>query len=635
MGIVNAGQIDIYDQLPAELLERVEDVLFNRRPDATERLTQLAETLEKKQGTSPDPAQLAWRDAPVEQRLQYALVKGINDWIVEDSELARVALGSPLRVIEGPLMDGMNEVGDLFGAGKMFLPQVVKSARVMKQAVAYLTPFMQAEKGQRARAKGRILLATVKGDVHDIGKNIVGVVLSCNNYEIIDLGVMVPGHHILERARAEKVDVIGLSGLITPSLEEMVHLADEMERAGFELPLLIGGATTSKLHTAMKIEPRYRHPVVHVVDASRAVHVVSQLLNADQAQRTQYLEGIRAEYERTRQQRLQRKLQRELVPIGQARANRWTADREETKNLSPKLTGVRVFDQIPLKDLRRYIDWTPFFMSWELGGRYPAILEDERIGAEARKLFDDAQQMLDDLQESGALQPRAVMGIFPAGSVGDDIAVFDPEMPSHRLCTLHHLRQQVKKAEGLPNLCLADFIRPLGEGPTDFIGAFAVCAGFGVESLVKRYDSMHDDYHAILVKALADRLAEALAEYLHERVRKELWGYAPGEELSNDDLIREAYSGIRPAPGYPACPEHTEKQQLWKLLDVEGAIGLQLTESMAMHPAAAVSGWYFAHPEARYFTISEIGRDQLEDYAGRKGWDLATAEKWLAPCLQG
>ncbi|MBK8953977.1 MAG: methionine synthase [Saprospiraceae bacterium] len=629
MGIVNAGQMDVYDEIPPELLMRVEDVLFNRRPDATERLTAYAEQIKNKGKKEIQNDVQEWRKEAVEGRLRHALVKGITEYILEDAEEARIKLGSPIRVIEGPLMDGMNEVGDLFGAGKMFLPQVVKSARVMKQAVAYLTPFMEQGKHAAARAKGKVLLATVKGDVHDIGKNIVGVVLACNNYEIIDLGVMVPCEKILTNARSLGVDIIGLSGLITPSLDEMVHVAEEMQLAGFDTPLLIGGATTSKLHTALRIEPRYNQPVVHVLDASRAVHVVSQLLSDDQEQRELYLKNIRDDYERTRIQRLQRQQAKTLLEFDRARENRWTCDWENYQVPKPVHSGIHVLDNIDLNVLKNFIDWTPFFQSWELAGKYPAIFEDPIVGTEAKRLFDDASALLDEIIALQKIQAKAVIGIFPAGSVNEDIHVFSPVVPNSKCMVLHHLRQQVKKTEGQANLCLSDFIKPLNKVPEDFIGAFAVCAGYGVEELVAYYESKHDDYHAILVKALADRLAEAGAEYLHQQVRKVYWGYAIGEQLSNEELISEQYTGIRPAPGYPACPEHTEKLNLWKLLDVEKNIGLTLTESMAMYPTAAVSGWYFAHPESRYFPVSEIAEDQFKNYAERKGWDVKTAQKWL------
>lgn len=629
MGIVNAGQIDVYDEIPKDLLNRIEDVLFNRRKDATERLIEFAEQTKGRDKDLEKSIQLAWRMEPVDKRLKYALVRGINEFIELDAEEARIAFGSPLQVIEGPLMDGMNEVGDLFGAGKMFLPQVVKSARVMKQAVAYLTPFMDQSETSQKQYKGKILLATVKGDVHDIGKNIVGVVLACNNYEIIDLGVMVPCDQILTNARSQRVDAIGLSGLITPSLDEMVHVAEEMERHQMDLPLLIGGATTSKLHTALKIEPQYHSPVVHVLDASKAVNVVSLLLHHQESQKDDFVRSVRQEYENIRTQRLQRRTSKSLLDIQQARLNAWNNEGLISER-APANIGVMVHESIPLEILRQYIDWTPFFQSWELAGRYPEILEDEIVGDEARRLFADAEKLLEKIIHDQSIQAKGVTGIFPAASMGDDIQLYDPIHQDSKLMVLHHLRQQVKKAEDQPNYCLADFIHKPQDGKAkDFIGAFAVSSGYGVEELVRKFEEHHDDYHAILVKAIADRLAEAAAEYLHEWIRKIAWAYSPEEKWTNEQLIRESYEGIRPAPGYPACPDHTEKLSLWKLLEVEKHIGLKLTESMAMYPAASVSGWYIAHPESKYFAISEIGLDQLEDYATRKGWDLKTARKWL------
>ncbi|MBK9109809.1 MAG: methionine synthase [Saprospiraceae bacterium] len=635
MGIVNAGQMDVYDDIPKELLERVEDVLFNRRADATERLTEYAEQVKNKGKNIVQAEVQAWRKENVESRIRHALVKGITEFIIEDTEEARLKLGRPIFVIEGPLMDGMNEVGDLFGAGKMFLPQVVKSARVMKQAVAYLTPYMEQDKTTVSRAKGKILLATVKGDVHDIGKNIVGIVLACNNYEIIDLGVMVSCDTILTNARSLGVDIIGLSGLITPSLDEMVHVAEVMQKEGFSTPLLIGGATTSKLHTALRIEPKYHQPVIHVLDASRAVNVVSQLLSEDSSQRNLFLQNIKADYERTRIQRLQRQQSKTLLDLSSARANKWKTDWEYFKPVKPNNQGIQVFDNLDLSVLKKYIDWTPFFQSWELSGKYPSIFEDAVIGEEAKRLYDDAIALLDDLILHQKIQAKAVIGIFPAGSQNEDIHVFSPHDPTQKLIVLHHLRQQVKKTEGQANFCLSDFVKPMQSNPEDYLGGFAVCAGYGVDDLVAFYESKHDDYHAILVKALADRLAEACAEYLHEYVRTQYWAYAPEEKFSNEELIRENYTGIRPAPGYPACPEHTEKLSLWKLLDVEKNIGLRLTESMAMYPTAAVSGWYFAHPESKYFTVSEIAEDQFTDYAQRKEWAVATAQKWLGTLWSG
>lgn len=633
MGIVNAGQMEVYDEIPKELLELVEDVLFNRRSDATERLTDFAEQVKIKVKSKIPIIQDEWRTKSVEDRLKHALVKGITDFIIEDTEEARLKFAKPLHVIEGPLMDGMNEVGDLFGSGKMFLPQVVKSARVMKQSVAYLTPFLEQDKTEAAKAKGKIVLATVKGDVHDIGKNIVGVVLACNNYEISDLGVMVSCEKILQHAKDINADVIGLSGLITPSLDEMVHVAMEMKKNKITLPLLIGGATTSKLHTALKIEPQYDFPVVHVLDASRAVSVVSNLLTDNSEVRNQFLSNLKEDYERVRIQRQQRQKFKELLSLTEAQANKLKIDWDHTYFNPPQQTGIRVFESVDTGILKSFIDWTPFFQTWELAGKYPAILEDPIVGNEASKLFKDALVLLDELITKKLLTAKAVIGIFPAHSSGDDIIIYEDETCSVEKLRLHHLRQQIKKTAGQANFCLSDYISPVGSDQCDFIGAFAVSAGFGVDELVKEFERVHDDYHAILVKALADRLAEALAEYMHQLVRTEIWAYAPSEHFTNDELIKESYTGIRPAPGYPACPDHTEKQTLWNLLEVERFIGLQLTESMAMFPTAAVSGWYFSHPDAKYFAISEIGEDQLKDYANRKGWDEATASKWLSPLL--
>ena len=647
MGIVNAGQLAIYEDLPKDLLERVEDVLLNRRSDATERLVAFADTV--KGGAKEKHEDLAWRSLPVNERLTHALVKGINAYIETDVEEARQATERPLRVIEGPLMDGMNVVGDLFGAGKMFLPQVVKSARVMKQAVAYLVPYIEAEKaqsGDRGPA-GRILLATVKGDVHDIGKNIVGVVLGCNNYEVIDLGVMTPTHKILETARRENVDIIGLSGLITPSLEEMRHVAREMEREGFDLPLLIGGATTSKVHTAVKIEPEYRRgPVVHVHDASRAVGVAAQLLSSEQ--RAGFAAGVHAEYAAIRESRGDRG-GKPLATLAEARANRLALDWSAYTPPAPNRPGLTVID-VPLAELCDTIDWTPFFTVWELHGKFPAILNDPVVGESARHLYADAQQMLTHIIDKQWLRARAVVGLFPAVAVGDDILVYaageqgsrgagetaslttDP-LNTDLLSTVHCLRQQMQRPPGRPNLSLADYIAPADSGLTDTLGFFAVTAGLGLDEVVRRYEAAHDDYNAILAKALADRLAESLAEWTHALVRRELWGYAPDEALDNDALIAEQYRGIRPAPGYPSCPDHTEKGELFRVLDAADAAGIHLTESYAMLPAASVSGYYFAHPQAAYFGMGRIGRDQVEDYAARKGMDIAVAERWLASSL--
>jgi 5-methyltetrahydrofolate--homocysteine methyltransferase len=637
MGIVNAGMIEVYEDIPRDLLTRVEDVLFNRNPEATERLTEFAEGIKDKGGKAVQK-DLAWRETSVEKRLSHSLIRGITEFIEEDTEEARLQYASPLDVIEGPLMDGMNTVGDLFGAGKMFLPQVVKSARVMKRAVAWLTPYIEAEKAKSGgRAKGRILLATVKGDVHDIGKNIVGVVLGCNGYEIEDLGVMVPAATILKRARETGADIIGLSGLITPSLDEMVHMAREMQREGFTIPLLIGGATTSKVHTAVKIEPEYEGPVVHVLDASRSVSVASRLLSDKENERNNYILDIRSEHARMRESRNNRQQTREWLTLAEARANKAPIDWSGWQPAVPKITGTMVFDSYPLAELADYIDWTPFFSSWQLRGAYPGILTDPIVGEEATKLYKDARAMLERIVNEEWLSARAVIGLFAANTVDhDSIRLFRDAERSEELATLHFLRQQQKKAPGRPNYCLADFVHPLEEAnnPTDYVGAFAVTAGEGIEEHVRRFERQHDDYNAIIVKALADRLAEALAERMHQRVRTEFWGYAQEETLDNTQLIAERYRGIRPAPGYPACPEHTEKGTLWKLLDVEKHIGMRLTESFAMYPAASVSGWYFSHPEARYFGLGEINEEQAADYAQRKGWPIEEALKWLGPNLK-
>ena len=633
MGIVNAGMIEVYEEIPKDLLQLVEDVLFNRKPDATEALTNYAERV--KGGGRTLQKDLSWREAPVEERLAHALVKGITEFIEEDTEETRQKYGSPLKVIEGPLMDGMNIVGDLFGAGKMFLPQVVKSARVMKKAVAYLTPYLEAQKGQGARrAKGKILLATVKGDVHDIGKNIVGVVLGCNNYEIIDLGVMVPTEKILQTAREEQVDLIGLSGLITPSLDEMVHVAREMERQHFSLPLLIGGATTSKTHTAVKIDPQYSGSTVHVLDASRCVGVASTLLSGEPGLADEYVRSIKEEYRQVRESRSSRQSSKEYLSLEEARANRLKLNWSSYEPPRPSFLGTRVFNDYPLEDLVHHIDWTPFFSSWQLKGKFPAILQDEFVGQEAQQLYNDARSLLRRIIDEKWLQARAVIGFFPANACPDDqIELYADESREEVFSTLAHLRQQVKKAPGQPNLCLTDFLAPKENGRPDYLGAFAVTAGIGIERWVEKFESEHDDYHAILLKALADRLAEALAERMHERVRREFWAYAPEEALDNEALIAEDYRGIRPAPGYPACPEHTEKRRLFDLLQVEEQIGIRLTESYAMYPAASVSGWYFAHPAAKYFGLGQIGKDQVTDYARRKQMPVEEAERWLAPSL--
>ncbi|MDO6706365.1 methionine synthase [Photobacterium sp. 1_MG-2023] len=629
MGIVNAGQLAIYDDLPEELRVAVEDVVLNRRDDSTERLLDLAEKYRGTGEAVEDKTAAEWRSWPVEKRLAHALVKGITEFIVEDTEEARQNASKPLEVIEGPLMAGMNVVGDLFGEGKMFLPQVVKSARVMKQAVAYLEPYINAEK-QSGSSNGKILLATVKGDVHDIGKNIVGVVLQCNNFEIIDLGVMVPCDKILKVAREEKVDIIGLSGLITPSLDEMVHVAKEMERQGFDLPLLIGGATTSKAHTAVKIEQNYHAPVVYVSNASRAVGVCSALLS--ERQRPAFVERLDQEYEVVREQHARKRPRSAPVSLEAARENKVAIDWQAYAPPVPKKPGIHVFKDFDIATLRRYIDWTPFFMTWSLSGKYPTILRHEVVGQEAQRLFDDANQLLDEIEATGSIKANGVCGLFPANNIGDDVEVYTDETRTEVFTTLRGLRQQTEKTKG-PNYCLSDYIAPKDSGKADWIGAFAVTGGIGEYEIAEQFKAKGDDYNAIMIQAVADRLAEAFAECMHEQVRKEIWGYAPDENLANDDLIREKYQGIRPAPGYPACPEHTEKGEIWTLLDAETNTGMKLTESFAMWPGAAVSGWYFSHPESRYFAVAQIQRDQMLSYAARKGWDETEAEKWLGPNL--
>lgn len=632
MGIVNAGMIEVYEEVRPELLKKVEDVLFNRHPDATEALTTYAEQIKSK-GKVIERDQ-AWRQATVEERLKHALVKGITEYIVEDTEEARQQYDHPLRVIEGPLMDGMNIVGELFGSGKMFLPQVVKSARVMKMSVAHLTPYIEAtKKAGDQSSKGRILLATVKGDVHDIGKNIVGVVLACNNFEIIDLGVMVPADKILRTAVEERADIIGLSGLITPSLDEMVYVAAEMEREGFELPLMIGGATTSKLHTALKIEPRYtKGPVVHVLDASKAVGVATNLLTNDPDKRRVFWEETKSGFEQIRKMR-EGKGQKRFISLEAARANRFVPMQNGYVPPRPNRIGVWKEDDYSLEELRGYIDWTPFFQSWQMVGKYPVIFSDPLVGEEAKRLYDDAQKMIDRIIDGKWIRAQAVIGIFPAASDQDDILIYEDETRERISMRVHHLRQQVEKAPGQPNYCLSDFLVPADSGIPDYIGGFAVTTGIGIEDQQRVFEADHNDYDAILLKALADRFAEALAERMHERIRREWWGYEPNEHLDNDALIAEAYRGIRPAPGYPACPDHTEKKLLFDLLSVEDHSGIRLTESMAMYPAASVSGWYFAHPESKYFTVSGIDRDQLEDYAARKGMTMDEASRWLGPLL--
>lgn len=629
MGIVNAGQLAIYDDLSDELRNAVEDVVLNRRDDSTDRLLDIAANYRDSGAVEEDRTLQEWRSWPVEKRLEHALVKGITEFIVEDTELARVNADKPLEVIEGPLMAGMNVVGDLFGEGKMFLPQVVKSARVMKQAVAHLEPYINAEK-QAGYTNGKILLATVKGDVHDIGKNIVGVVLQCNNYEIIDLGVMVSCDKILQVAQEQNVDIIGLSGLITPSLDEMVYVAKEMQRRGFEVPLLIGGATTSKAHTAVKIEQNYQQPVVYVSNASRAVGVCSALLS--EQQKPAFVERLAAEYDIVREQHARKKPRTPPVSLDQARANAVVLDWDNYTPPAPRKAGVHTFTDFPVAKLRQYIDWTPFFMTWSLSGKYPTILRHEVVGVEATKLFADANQILDDIERTGMIKANGVCGLFPANNIGDDIEVYTDETRTEVLTVLHGLRQQTKKPKG-PNYCLSDYIAPKESGKADWIGAFAVTGGIGEYDIADQFKAQGDDYNAIMVQAVADRLAEAFAECMHQMVRKQIWGYAADEDLSNDDLIREKYQGIRPAPGYAACPEHTEKGAIWQLLDAEANTGMVLTESYAMWPGAAVSGWYFSHPDARYFAVAQIQQDQLESYADRKGWDLTEAEKWLGPNL--
>ena len=631
MAIVNAGQLGVYDDLPDDLRERVEDVVLNRRPDGTERLLEIAERYKGSGGGTSRQEDLAWREWPVDKRLAHALVKGIDQYVVDDTEEARLAAERPLHVIEGPLMDGMNVVGDLFGEGKMFLPQVVKSARVMKKAVAHLIPYIEAEKDADSEPNGRIVMATVKGDVHDIGKNIVGVVLQCNNFEVIDLGVMVPAEKILATARECNANMIGLSGLITPSLDEMVNVAKEMTRQGFELPLLIGGATTSMAHTAVKIDPNYDQPVVYVKDASRAVGVAQKLLYRET--REAFRTEIKADYAKKREQHAGRRKREVLLTLSDARGNAATPDFTAYTPKTPGFLGVEVLDNYPLADLIERIDWTPFFSTWELAGRYPRILDDETVGSHARQLFDDAHAMLRRILDERWLTARAVFGFWPANRDGDDVILYTDDTRTTELSRLHGLRQQNQRPPGKPNQCLFDWIAPAGSGVADYIGAFAVTTGIGIDEPVRAFEADNDDYSAIMLKALADRLAEAFAERLHERVRKDFWGYAADEQLDNDAIIDERYQGIRPAPGYPACPEHTEKRTLWSLMDVEAKIGLKLTDSCAMWPAAAVSGLYLAHPESRYFGLGRIDKDQVEDYARRKGWSVNEAERWLGPSL--
>ncbi len=627
MGIVNPALLEVYDEIPKDLLDRVEDVLLDRRDDATERLLEFAETV-RDQKKEVQSEKLEWRKSSLDERITHALVKGLDQFIIEDVEEARQLVSRPIEVIEGHLMRGMNVVGDLFGSGKMFLPQVVKSARVMKRAVAYLQPYIEAEKDGSARSAGKVLMATVKGDVHDIGKNIVSVVLGCNNYEIIDLGVMVPPEIIIETAKKEKVDIIGLSGLITPSLDEMVYVSKEMESKGMDIPLLIGGATTSRAHAAVKIAPNYSNTVVHVNDASRAVTIVGNLLQRDNAT---YKEQIREEYDKFRIQFLKRGKQKSYLSIQDARANRLKLNWDNYNPAKPKKTGVFQIDDLDLEKLKAYIDWTPFFRSWDLYGRFPDILEDEVVGAQATELYSDARTLLDGVIEKKMLMAKAVYGIFRSNSEGDDICVYNED--SEEVERFLSLRQQLKKKAGVPNMALSDFVAPKETGLEDYVGCFCVTTGFGTDEIAAKFEEDHDDYQSIMIKALADRLAEAFAEYLHEFIRKEAWGYASEETFTNEELIREHYKGIRPAPGYPACPDHLEKQTIWKLLDVEERIGVKLTESLAMWPAASVSGYYFAHPESKYFGLGKIKEDQLNDYAKRRQISTEEARKWLNPNL--
>ncbi|MGU3399002.1 methionine synthase [Brucellaceae bacterium D45D] len=636
MGIVNAGQLAVYDTIDAELREACEDVVLNRRDDATERLLEIAERYRGTGGKEAKTQDLSWREWSVEKRLEHALVNGITEYIEADTEEARLAAARPLHVIEGPLMAGMNVVGDLFGSGKMFLPQVVKSARVMKQAVAVLLPYMEEEKrqngGEGRQSAGKVLMATVKGDVHDIGKNIVGVVLACNNYEIIDLGVMVPTQKILETARAENVDIIGLSGLITPSLDEMVHVASEMEREGFDIPLLIGGATTSRVHTAVKIHPRYdRGQAVYVIDASRAVGVVSNLLSPEN--KTDYIDGVRTEYAKVAAAHARNEANKQRLPLSRARENAVKIDWSDYQPPKPSFLGTKSFDDYDLAEIARFIDWTPFFQTWELKGRYPAILDDEKQGEAARALWNDAQNMLKKIIDEKWFTPKAVIGFWPANAVGDDIRLFTDESRKDELATFFTLRQQLGKRDGRPNVALSDFVAPEASGGQDYVGGFVVTAGIGEIAIAERFERANDDYSSILVKALADRFAEAFAELMHHRVRKEFWGYAPDENLSNDDLIHEKYAGIRPAPGYPAQPDHTEKATLFRLLDATNTTGVELTEGFAMWPGSSVSGLYIGHPESYYFGVAKVERDQVEDYASRKGMSVEEVERWLAPIL--
>ncbi len=632
MGIVNAGQLAVYDDLPEELRELVEDVVLNRRDDATERLLDVADKYRGDGSGGKKEDNLEWREQEVAKRIEYALIKGIDTFVEEDTEEARQIFDRPIQVIEGPLMDGMNVVGDLFGDGKMFLPQVVKSARVMKKAVAYLIPYIEAEKDGVAESNGKILMATVKGDVHDIGKNIVGVVLQCNNFEVIDMGVMVPANQILEKARQEQVDIIGLSGLITPSLDEMVHMAKEMQRLSMDVPLMIGGATTSKAHTAVKIEQNYQGPTVWVKDASRAVGVAQKLISEDMKQT--FVEELRVDYEQVRINHAGRRSKTNWASLQQARDNKVQIDWNTCDIGEPAFTGVKVFDDYALEEIREYIDWTPFFFAWELKGRYPKILTDAEKGEEATRLFNDAQQMLDKIINEKWLQAKAVVGLFPANTVNhDDVEIYTDDSRDEVFTTLNFLRQQTQQPPGRPNYCLSDFIAPKETSLNDHIGAFAVTTGIGIDEHVKRFEDDHDDYQAIMLKVLADRLAEAFAELMHQRMRKEFWAYASDETLDNQALIAEEYKGIRPAPGYPACPDHTEKAKLWSLIEADKNADITITESFAMLPAASVSGWYFSNPESKYYAVAKINHDQVEDYAKRKGMTLSEAERWLAPNL--
>ncbi len=628
MGIVNPTMLEVYDDIDKELLEHVEDVLLNRRSDATERLLELAEKFKGEAGQKKEK-DLTWRQAPVDERLTHSLVKGITEFIDEDVEECRKQFERPIEVIEGPLMDGMNVVGDLFGSGKMFLPQVVKSARVMKKAVAYLLPYIESEKSGGRTSAGKVLLATVKGDVHDIGKNIVGVVLGCNNYEVLDLGVMVPAEEIISKAKEFNADVIGLSGLITPSLDEMVTVAKELEKSELNIPLLIGGATTSRVHTAVKIDGHYsKDQVIHVLDASRSVTVVESLLGD---KKPDFITGIKSEYEKVRENHSKNRAKKVLLPLAEAQKLKQKLDWTDYKPKEPNRLGVKEI-QVSTEELAPYIDWTPFFRTWELYGKYPEILDDNLVGEEAKKVFDDAQQMLSDIISENWITNKAVYGLFPANSAGDDIEIYDPQT-GDKIATQHTLRQQTKKADGVPQKALSDFVAPKESGIKDYIGGFVVTAGIGVAQRVQIFEEDHDDYQSIMLKALADRLAEAFAEYLHERVRKEDWGYALNESLTNEGLINEEYKGIRPAPGYPACPDHTEKISLFKLLNATDSTGVSLTDSLAMSPAASVSGWYFGHPEAKYFGVGKIGMDQVESIAKRKNIKKEEMEKWLSPNL--